>query len=294
MIDQNRERLEALKDRIDDTEMEAKSPIPVTFNERAGDPTSPASNNAKKLGMVGGALGFGAVFAFFLVFDFLDNRIRRAGDLSKAIGTPSARPIPLVPDGTFADIIREQPRHPASIAVQALAEKLLRDREEFGGRVFGIGSVSAEAGASSLSFNLALSLRQSLDKVLLVEADFRSGGLRKFLNQDIPNESLWFPDGTSSPPAPTKVSSGDIDVLPARVDGGDFPSKKSDGGGHPGVGRRLRCGRRRSWDVLPRIRSPPTSHSGATRWCWWPARTSRSTITSAKVLIFSLTGAFRP
>ncbi len=203
LIEQNRERLKALNDRIDDTEMEAKAPIPVSVNEYAGDPTSPASNSGKKLAMLGFVAGFGGVFGVFLAFDFLDNRIRRRIEVEKAIGAPIPAAIPEIRDGVDpARVLLDAPRSVAAVAMRGLAERLLRENERYGGKVFAVGSLSAEAGSTTLCVNIGQALRQSMERVLVLEVHYRRPGLAGMRGSGAGGEVSWYPDGNGMFPQP--------------------------------------------------------------------------------------------
>lgn len=203
LIEQNRERLKALNDRIDDTEMEAKAPIPVAVNEYAGEPANPASNSGKKLAILGIAAGFGAVAVFFLGFDVLDNRVRRRVELEKALGAPAPAAIPEIGDNLDPGrILREAPRSPAARAIQGLAERLLRENEVYGAKVFAVASLNPGAGSTTLCMNLADALRQSLEKVLILEVHYWRPGLGRYLGNDNSLSASWFPDGETAMPSP--------------------------------------------------------------------------------------------
>ncbi len=180
-LGQLRDRLASINTRIDDTELEAKSPLPVTIDQEPTPPVKPASTNASKLRLASLVLSFGLIAGLCVAFDFLDGRIRTRRDLGAAIGGAGAEPIPAtVPEGedpAFARILGAEPRSAASVALRDLALRLALERERSAGHVFSILGVHARAGATTIALNVARALSAHGLRVLVAELPTASPGL---------------------------------------------------------------------------------------------------------------------
>jgi polysaccharide biosynthesis transport protein len=180
-IDQLRERLTALNNRIDDAEMEVTAPIPMEIDKPAEPPVVPARSNLKVISMMIMALGFGSVFSFVLAFDLLDNRLRDPDEVEAALGEAGPAPIPfMTTDETFpilfAEISLEGPHHQASLALRSLAVRLELDRQKFNSSVFALAGLNPECGVTSIALNLAHILQAADHRVLVLECNMLRPG----------------------------------------------------------------------------------------------------------------------
>lgn len=167
-VNQLRERLTALNNRIDDVEMESKAPLRVYIDRPAGDPRRPASNTAPQLAILGLVVSFGLVAALVIGFEFLDNRIRAPSDLAAVLGGPAAMPIPERRDGALADTLSGDPAGSAALAVRALAVKLNRERIRGQARVFAFVPAGPAVGNTSVALAVGQCLGTLVPRVLVV------------------------------------------------------------------------------------------------------------------------------
>jgi polysaccharide biosynthesis transport protein len=186
-ITQLRERLATLNIRIDDAEIEAKAPVRISLEQRATDPVRPVRTANQKVLLMAVALGFGAVFAFVLGVDFLDNRIRAPRELELALGAPGPDPVTafsssISPAPVFERASIEVPDHPALDALRGLAVRMNMERERHHGRIFAVLGINDDCGATSVATNLAHVLTAFGKRVLLVETNMRRPGLRAALD----------------------------------------------------------------------------------------------------------------
>ncbi len=187
---QLRDRLESLNTRIDDTEMEAKTPIRVSIDKPAGTPTSPSSSSALQLLMVAAVLGFGVVTAPVFLYEFLDNRLRSSREIELALGGPGPDPI-----ASFVSAVHEHPdfvhatlnhpAHPATRAVRELAARFEHDHAMHGSQVITLAGLHPNSGITSLGINLAHALRGLGGSVVLLELNPGSPGLAALLNRPV-------------------------------------------------------------------------------------------------------------
>ena len=178
---QLRDRLASINTRIDDVELEAKSPLPVTIDQIPVPPEKPASSNAAKLRIIVFILSFGLVGGICLLFDFLDGRVRSREELGAAIGGAGAEPVPATVSGgedpAFAKILLDQPSHPASLALRDLALRLILEHQRCGAKIFAFVGAHPRAGNTTIALNIARAISAHGFKVLLAEFPTPSPGL---------------------------------------------------------------------------------------------------------------------
>ncbi|MEI8313533.1 MAG: hypothetical protein WCH98_22520, partial [Verrucomicrobiota bacterium] len=180
-LSQLRDRLASINTRIDDVELEAKSPLPVTIDQRPVPPEKAASSNASKLRMMALVLSFGLVGGICLLFDFLDGRIRSREELGAVIGGAGAEPVPATKSGeedpAFAKIVLDQPGHPAALALRDLALRLILEHQRCGAKIFAFVGAHPRAGNTTIALNVARAISAHGFKVLLAEFPTHSPGL---------------------------------------------------------------------------------------------------------------------
>jgi len=181
-LSQLRDRLASINSRIDDVELEAKSPLPVTIDQVPVPPRRPASSNSSKLRMMVFVLSFGLVGGVCLLFDFLDGRIRCREELGAAIGGVGAEPVPALEseggeDPAFARILLDQPGHPASLALRDLALRLVLEHQRCGAKIFAFAGSHPRAGNTTIALNVARAFSAHGFKVLVAELPTPSPGL---------------------------------------------------------------------------------------------------------------------
>ena len=195
-IAQLRERLQALNNRIDDAEMEGMAPAPIYIDKLALKPSGAGGTNAQVLAIISILLGFGSVFSFILVFDFVDNRLRDPLEVNSALGGSGADPIPILagadhPPGSFADVTLDWPRHPAARAIRALAVRFELEYERHGSRVFALVGLGPKCGVTSLALGLSHALGAGSRRLLLVECNRLRPGLARVQGAFREGPGLW-------------------------------------------------------------------------------------------------------
>ena len=186
-VSQLRDRLNALDTRIDDCELEAKTPPRISIDKRAVNPVRPATTNQKVLFMLALAFGFGFVLAVYIGFDLLDNRIRSPREIEMALGTPGPDPVALYVSSVastvdFARATLDAPDHRSVRAIRELAVRLNFERERHGGRVFVLAGLEPGCGCTALAVNVAHALSALCSDVWLAETNLDRPGLRAMLD----------------------------------------------------------------------------------------------------------------
>lgn len=189
---QLRDRLQSLNNRIDDTEMEAKTPVRVQIDKRAEPPVEPAQSSRMKLLMLALAAGMGGCAVVFLLLELLDNRVRTAGEVEAAIGGHIPDPVPAyhacgADAPAFAGLCLatgnrdDECARDAATAIADLAARIADDRRRHGTGLCCLFGLRRHSGVTALSLNLATCLDRSCGPVLLVELNARHPGLRCML-----------------------------------------------------------------------------------------------------------------
>ncbi|NQZ67466.1 MAG: AAA family ATPase, partial [Lentisphaeria bacterium] len=159
-IDRGWERIAILNTRIYDTELLARSPLPVQVDQMARAPYKSSGSNFKKLIVAVFILSYGLVICFCLCFDLLDNRIRQRHDLEYAVGGA-------VP-GTIAKLNKEALAETPPESARELAVRLRYQCHEHGCKTILFTGVGNGCGTSTISKWVAESLADYGEKVLLI------------------------------------------------------------------------------------------------------------------------------
>lgn len=171
-IDQLQTRLAALDSRIDDNQLQAKTPLPMHIDREAQNPEQAFDTNKKKLLIMAFMLSFGFVGATCLLFDILDNRIRSRSEIEKLFGGEIPASIPLVMEANedkIDQVLRNNQFPLIAHAYRQLAVRLYPEKTKEGAKIFCLTGTEEEVGVSSLAVNLSECLAGYGDKVLLIE-----------------------------------------------------------------------------------------------------------------------------
>jgi Mrp family chromosome partitioning ATPase/uncharacterized protein involved in exopolysaccharide biosynthesis len=184
---QLRDRLEALNDRIDDTEMAARATLRVQIDKPAGQPGRPSSTNTMMLLIMVVALSYGPPCAAMLVYEIVDIRLRTAREVTAALGGVGPDPITAFVSQVgktahYAEASVENPDDLAVKRVRDLAARLDHDRRRSGGRLYSIAGLGEGCGCTTTALNLGHVLRGLCGQVLLIELNPARPGLRAYLS----------------------------------------------------------------------------------------------------------------
>lgn len=175
-LGQSRELLAAVQQRISELEMEGKAPGRISIS-RALMSSEPARDRRMVLTVLAvlGAL-MGGIGAGFLRWK-LDPAVSDAGDMTQAVGLPFLGHIPQSPPNTELSDHEYWQLHERIRMVRTA----LLDRVGGDATTVLITSPGARTGKTTIALLLAKSLAVAGKKVLMVDADFRSGALSERL-----------------------------------------------------------------------------------------------------------------
>jgi polysaccharide biosynthesis transport protein len=129
----------------------------------------------------------GLLFAVGLVFffEYLDNRIKSPQELRATLNVPFLGMVPSVPDQHQALITEGVPAN-FSESIRSIRTNVLFSSAEEGAHIIVVTSAGPGEGKSVVSSNLAVSLAQAGQRVLLIDADMRRPRVHEIF--DLPQE----------------------------------------------------------------------------------------------------------
>ncbi|PSL36889.1 capsular exopolysaccharide synthesis family protein [Labedella gwakjiensis] len=153
---------------------EATSPVELTIISPATAPSAPFSPDTRMIVAIGGAIGLLLGLAWAVLRELIDTRIRSQKDIEAVTDSPILAEIGRgARDKGLAQTIRTTPNGPTAEAFRGLCMSLaFADVDKPVSAVVVTSAMPAE-GKSSVSLGLALSLAESMGRVLLVDADLR-------------------------------------------------------------------------------------------------------------------------
>lgn len=149
----------------------------LTIVQRATEPRELDFPKLKILVPVVAVLTLAAVLAFLFTREMLDQRVRYTSDLA---GLPGGRILGVIPDAAddprgLANPRRAVREHPESVLAEAYRQTAVQIAKglDSGHKVIEVITAMPGGGASSIVANLAAVAQRMVDKVLVIDANFR-------------------------------------------------------------------------------------------------------------------------
>jgi capsular exopolysaccharide synthesis family protein len=186
-VQSNKQLYESLLQRAKETgvstELKTSNIRVVDKAERPRTPVSPRKALNLSLALVaGGFLAFGLTF----FFEYLDSRIKTPDEITSYLGVASLGMVPALradaTNGQDPMISRGVPPNFAE-AMRAIRTNVLFSSTEEGSRSLVVTSTGPGEGKTLVAANLAISLAQAGQRVLLVDADMRRPRVHSMFNQ---------------------------------------------------------------------------------------------------------------
>lgn len=165
------------------TELADASDSSIAVADRATTPTQPARPKPTLYTIVGALLALGVGVALAFLAELIDRRVRSSDQLASLLDVPVLAEVPI------------RSSSPSARAAFDETFRLLRTNLQFLGRgdrpvrSLTVVSPSEGDGKSSVALNMALSLAEAGQDVLLIEGDMRRPGLSRSLRPMHPGET---------------------------------------------------------------------------------------------------------
>ena len=154
----------------------------VDAAEKPRAPASPRRAMNLLLALFGGSM-LGIGLAFF--FEYLDNRIKTPDELKAHLGLPALGMLPVITDkslnGAYPLLSNGMPPN-FTEAFRAVRTNVIFSSAEEGSRTLLVTSTGPGEGKTMVASNLAISLAQSGQRVLLIDADMRKPKMQESFN----------------------------------------------------------------------------------------------------------------
>lgn len=153
---------------------ETESPVQLTIISPATAPLAPFSPDTRMIAAIGAAIGLLLGLAWGVLRELIDTRIRSQKDIELVTDSPILAEIGRGPrDRQLAQTILSTPNGPTSEAFRGLCMSLTFADVDKPVSAVVVTSAMPGEGKSSVSLGLALSLSESMGRVLLIDADLR-------------------------------------------------------------------------------------------------------------------------
>ena len=155
----------------------------------------PNYRNAVKKGIL---VGVGISAVLLLIYALTRKTIRREEDLKEVLNMPCVGLIPQVKFkahrksfNSSVDIYNDKAGRPLQEAVSSLGHKVERQMNAKGWKVLLVTSTIPSEGKSTIAWNLAETLAENNQKVLLIDGDLREPSLAKIVGVKVGNTGLY-------------------------------------------------------------------------------------------------------
>lgn len=144
-------------------------------------PQYPVESNDAILILLAGFLGAGMAVAGAYALDFLDDRLRDVGDISREFGLPT---LGVIPESTLEQlrgplIVQNEPHSIAAESFRVLRTNMLFASVDKELKILHITSPGPGDGKSYVSSNLSIAFAHAAKRVILIDADLRKPTLHR-------------------------------------------------------------------------------------------------------------------
>jgi capsular exopolysaccharide synthesis family protein len=161
------------------------STVQLTIISPASEPVVPFSPDTKMIVALGLAIGLALGLAWAVIRELVDNRIRSQKDIESVTDSPVLGEIARSSrDRNLAQVISENPRGTTAESFRGLTMSLAFADVDKPVSAVVVTSAMPGEGKSSVSVGLALSLAESTERVLLVDADLRKPSIADYTGLD--------------------------------------------------------------------------------------------------------------
>ena len=167
--------LNDIEKRITEIEVEKKAPLRLSVLAFARNPNQPLKSNVNNIISMMFLGSFGLVAGGFVVYEFLDDTIRRDKDILHALGYPPTQTIGnLRTQAEDNDQFSIAPDDFRAHQIGSLAVKFCREKELEKSRIILFTGTDKGVGSTAIAFSCAKALGNLVPKVLVIDADIET------------------------------------------------------------------------------------------------------------------------
>jgi len=216
-VDSNRALYEALTSTLKKTSVTEESQnVNIWIMREATFPIGPSNQKPKRNMLIGLILAVAAGIGVALLVEYMDNTIKGSDDIQKRYDlTVLGAILETKKTDNIENILLEQTMSPIAENYRMIRSSLLLSSADRPPQTILVTSMKAQEGKTSTSLNLARTLSQITDKILLIDADMRKPRLHSVLR--VPNEVglSTYLSGNIEEEIVLSTSEDKIDIIPS-------------------------------------------------------------------------------
>ncbi|HBI14607.1 MAG TPA: hypothetical protein DDY20_03685 [Desulfobulbaceae bacterium] len=162
--------------------------VNIWVMREASLPDSPSNQRPRRTVLIGFILALAAAVGLALLVEYFDNTIKTSDDIEKRYQlTVLGAIFETRKNEAIEQVIEENSQSPAAESYRMIRSSLLLSSADHPPRTILITSMTAQEGKTSTALNLARTMAQMANKVLIIDADMRKPRIHSLLN--LPNNT---------------------------------------------------------------------------------------------------------
>lgn len=186
-VDSSRALYEALTSSLKKASVTEESQnVNIWVMREASLPSSPSNQRPQKSVLIGLVLALAAGVGVTLLIEYMDNTIKSSEDVENKYGlTVLGSVLETKKNQDIENIVLEQGQSPIAESYRMIRSSLLLSSADHPPKTILLTSIKAQEGKTSTALNLARTMAQIADRILIIDADMRKPRMHILL--DVPN-----------------------------------------------------------------------------------------------------------
>jgi len=182
-VDSSRALYEALTSSLKKASVTEESQnVNIWVMREASLPSSPSNRSPYRTILIGFILALAAGIGVTLLIEYLDNTIKSADDIENKFGlTVLGTVLETKKNQPIESIIFEQSQSPAAESYRMIRSSLLLSSADKPPKTILLTSITAQEGKTSTALNIARTMSQIADRILIIDADMRKPKMHALL-----------------------------------------------------------------------------------------------------------------